>query len=268
MPLTIDEVASGICDSMLQSGRYMQPKSWRDRLLEHHKADTDGCGPTPRTFEQLATDIEPFVNKIDHGQHLSARDLERLRRFGEDVYKWGRMMRGYTKSDVTGRRVASVIETGLRWRLPIAPVPMSSGWSKVVSVATTCVEKHDRLPHAIFDSRVAASLLTRLDYVLTQHGLSAKVRPKIHLPSPIMEIGFIRMEVGTRGGQRGRKHAYQWPGRYRSWKGQFAASMLVGAIRDRLNDHPNVYGLMPLLNGGTGRWTVRGVEVVLFRDGY
>ena len=41
---------------------------------------------------------------------------------------------------------------------------------------------------------------------------------------------------------------------------------MVREIRDVLND--GAHECMPLPDGGEGRWTIRGVESVLFMDGY
>ena len=63
-----------------------------------------------------------------------------------------------------------------------------------------------------------------------------------------------------------------WPNGYRSWRAQLAASALVAEVRDILNANSKEYGEMPQLDPRAseigGPWTVRGVEMVLFMDGY
>jgi hypothetical protein len=39
-------------------------------------------------------------------------------------------------------------------------------------------------------------------------------------------------------------------------------------MRDALNENPRQYGLMPIVDAPDRNWTMRGVEIVLFMDGY
>jgi len=136
--------------------------------------------------------------------------------------------------------------------------PMNSGWTKVAALATAFLEgEPDRSPHVIWDSRVSTSIVVRLDQMLV--GGAANVSRRT-FPG----IGV----VPGRGGKRLRPQPLQqsWARAYRSWRAQEAGSVLVREIRDLLNRGD--YGRMPLPDGGEGRWTIRGVESVLFMDGY
>jgi hypothetical protein len=134
-------------------------------------------------------------------------------------------------------------------------VPMNSGWTKVAALATAFLEgRDDDAPHVIWDSRVSTSLVSRLDRLLVNGGMDPKqVFPRI---GPV---------VG-RGGSRPRLLKLRWSYAYGSWSTQMAGSGLVREIRDDLNS--GGYPPMPLLNGASGEWTIRGVESVLFMDGY
>ncbi len=145
-------------------------------------------------------------------------------------------------------------------RLPVAgDVPMGSGWSKVAVLATTYLEGVDgKAPHAIWDSRVSASILSRLDRILVARGIEDPRNVAPH---------FGR--VPSTNGTRPRDLVLRWPLKAPSWDTQFAASVFVRDLRDHLNQ--NEYPPMPMANranGATGPWTVRGVESVLFMDGY
>lgn len=129
---------------------------------------------------------------------------------------------------------------------------MNSGWTKVAAFATAHLEEGGR-PQAIWDSRVAAALTHRLDRLLPEDADPAVLFPGVGT-------------VPGRGGTRPRALARRWPSGYRSWKGQIAGSQLVRDIRDVLNS--GNYPAMPLAEGGSGHWTTRGVEMVLFMDGY
>lgn len=133
-----------------------------------------------------------------------------------------------------------------------ARAKMNSGWTKVAAFATAHLEEHGR-SQAIWDSRVAAALTHRLDRLLPVEADLAALFP--HLGT-----------VPGRGGTRPRLLSRRWPSGYQTWAGQIAASQLVREVRDVLNSGD--YPAMPLAEGGSGKWTTRGVEMVLFMDGY
>lgn len=90
-------------------------------------------------------------------------------------------------------------------------------------------------------------------------------KPSHILPEDIKNLGHIPGRGGTRkDGQR--KYEYNWPSKYRRWDAQFSASNFVIALRDVLNSDLSKFGGMPG-SPFDGKWTVRGVEMVLFMDG-
>lgn len=135
---------------------------------------------------------------------------------------------------------------------------MNSGWTKVAAFATAHLEGLDGgTPQVIWDSRVATSVIGRLDRILAA---DTQEDPRAIFP----DIGT----VPGQGGTRPREFAMVWPVGYRRWATQISGSALVREIRDVLNERDNLYPHMPLSDGSTGRWTTRGVEMVLFMDGY
>lgn len=134
--------------------------------------------------------------------------------------------------------------------------PMNSGWTKVAALATSFLEGDEvRAPHVIWDSRVTTTIVSRLDHMLRpdQGHMAARGFPRVGV-------------VPGRGGTRPRRLAHTWAHAYGSWSSQEAGSALVRELRDLLNE--GRYGWMPLPHGGEGLWTIRGVESVLFMDGY
>ena len=159
--------------------------------------------------------------------------------------------------------VQFVFENALAARVVHPDAPMNSGWTKVASFATTHLEDQPgRHPQTIWDSRVATSLTWRLDRLLDEAGIN---EPSRFFPN----IGT----VAGRGGTRPRELRLRWPVGYGRWSYQFSGSALVEEMRDVLNhgSRPETgepYPEIPLPDGSTDRWTVRGVESVLFGDGY
>ncbi len=180
------------------------------------------------------------------------------------IFAWGGVPQ--VPAIVTPAVIRSVFDTAIAAETPIVgPMPpMNSGWTKVAAFASAHLEGiPNHHPQVIWDSRVATSILSRLDGLLAATGVTA-------IPTDFVNIG--RVDIG-RGGTRPRALTLPWPNGYRSWPAQLAASTLIAEIRDVLNENPAKYGKMPAIDLSFSPeikmpWTVRGVEMVLFVDGY
>jgi hypothetical protein len=189
--------------------------------------------------------------RLEAGDAWNDEDERRATLLAWQMLVWG----GVTKQKGFG---APLVEQVFRRALGLPggdDAPMSSGWTKVAALATAFLEGHpERAPHVIWDSRVSTSIVDRLEPVLGAEGVS----PKVVLPG----IG----PVAGRGGTRPRPRRLKWSTGARSWRAQDAGSAFVRSVREVLNE--GQHGWMPLPTGGEGRWTIRGVECVLFMDGY
>jgi hypothetical protein len=140
---------------------------------------------------------------------------------------------------------------------------MNSGWTWLAAFVTAHLENDPtRLPLAGWNSRIAASLVQRLDFLLTEAGATTRDKRFAGLGT-----------VPGWGGTRPRVMTLAWPDGYRKWSTQIAVSQLLRTMRDILNtetksDGSLRYKAMPLPGGGIGPWTVMGVNLVLFGDGY
>ncbi|WP_223668891.1 hypothetical protein [Kangiella shandongensis] len=169
---------------------------------------------------------------------------------------------GTPQKGVTLDNVHNVIQAALSEDFD-SSAKMNSGWSFLASAATSHLDdKEGRLPMVWWSSRVASSVISRLDFLLAEAGVTA--------------LGQRFNDIGTvpgYGGTRPRQFSLQWPEGYRSWKSQIAASKLVQQIATILNTDKDEQGnrryqAMPLAGGGVSDWTVQGVQTVLFADGY
>lgn len=162
--------------------------------------------------------------------------------FANQVFTWGKVNQ---KSPVTPQKVRHIFDS-VRLGAAVANAPMNSGWTKVAAFASfgwAGVQEQ-----VIWDSRVAHSLIRRLDCILVASGVNA-------IPNCLADIGTGRARGGTRIGA---VYHLPWPDRYGSWVTQFAGSTLVRLMRDDLNNRKI----------GGRVWTLREVEMVLFMDGY
>lgn len=167
-----------------------------------------------------------------------------------DVFAWGGVPQD--PKTVTPATVRAVYEAALRDD-PAATTRMNSGWTKVAAFATAYLEDTPGgRPHAIWDSRVASAVISRLERVVPMH----------------VDVAALFPGIGTvpgRGGTRPRELARAWPSGYRTWRAQVAGSQIVRDIRDLLNEEG---ARLLRSNGGPTRWATRDVEMVLFMDGY
>lgn len=174
-----------------------------------------------------------------------AQELDAVR-FANAVFIWG----GVPQGAVSWQQVRAVFDS-VRSGHRVEDAPMNSGWTKVAAFASSGWAGVDE--QVIWDSRVAHSLIRRMDAILYAAGQRG-------VPGYLVDIG----RVPGRGGSRV-EVAYQlkWPTGYGRWATQFAGSRLVGLVRDEVKRQG-----FNKPAGMTGPWTIRDVEMVLFMDGY
>ena len=227
-------------------------KGWANRLKAYFWPHPD------RDYKVTCERLSPILDtasrlsaKVDQNLDWNNDEREEAVKFSIAAFKWG----GVPQPLPSAEDVHRVFETALSG-VDRDGAPMNSGWTKVAAFATAHLEDQAcRHPLAVWDSRVATSITARLDRLLVEAGLR---RPDKIFP----DIGTVT----GRGGTRPRQLILHWPSGYRSWACQFAGSRLIENLRDILNE--SLYPSMPLPDGSAARWTVRGVEMVLFGDGY
>ncbi|MFJ1254253.1 hypothetical protein [Cupriavidus sp. CuC1] len=223
-----------------------QVQGWAERLEAYfwptpdvdHRATQLRLTPLLNTAQALAA----TAGRWTHQEKEQANDFARA------VFKWG----GVPQKPFDARTVEAVFLSAIGG-ISQPGALMNSGWTKVAAFATGHVGEDNGL--VIWDSRVAHSLIRRIDALLVADG-------QLGIPSYLQHIGHVPGRGGTR-----KQVAYTlpWPSGYRSWPAVFAGSALVREIRDELNR----LGIAALLiDGKATRWTARLVEMVLFMDGY
>ena len=235
-------------------------RGWRDRLRNYEWPYGVGFADASRQVTALSDSLRALSVKLDQGQRLSAQEEHQLQQATHRVFQWGGVTRGTSKKTPSADLISSVVLSALRWRR-ISAAPMDSGWTKIAAFSTDWLESTDRMPQVIYDSRVANALLrnveklSKSDYGEWLLGLL----PTLHQ--------HLRTVPG-RGGTRDQPYQFRWKSGYGRWDAQFFASLFVRMMRDALNEDPQRYGLMPVADLPDSAWTMRGVEIVLFMDGY
>jgi hypothetical protein len=226
---------------------------WPDRLRTYFWPHPGmGLRETERAMAPWFESAGVLARRLLEQGGWSGEERQRATGLAAETLRWGRVPQRDGFDEAT---VEAVFRRALG--LPGGETaPMNSGWTKVAAMATAFLEgERDRAPHVIWDSRVSTSIVWRLDRMLAK-------TPGSDPKGPFTGLGV----VGGRGGTRPRSLELHWAHPYGRWWGQEAGSAMVREIRDVLNQ--GGHGWMPLSDGGEGRWTIRGVESVLFMDGY
>lgn len=238
--------------------------SWHDRLKAFF-------WPKPRNgLMQVSHSANPVLYRagvlgrsIQQGTAWQHQDKVMAVKTAEEIF----LQAGMPQRGVTWENVYQVIKAAVV-NDTNSSAKMNSGWSLLASFATYWLDKDEtakqqnRIPLISLNSRIATSLISRLDFILVESGYQ-------QLDGRFAEIGTI---PGV-GGTRPRELSLSWPDGYRSWKSLIAASRFVNLMVDCLNNEKNAdgstkYRPMPSINGGTLPWDVQGVQLVLFSDGY
>ncbi|MEE4246022.1 MAG: hypothetical protein V2I33_11465 [Kangiellaceae bacterium] len=230
--------------------------SWHDRLLAFF-------WPKPRTgYMEFSHAVSPLLyrvtelaGKVQKGEEWSYADKSVAVKSANEVF----MLAGVPQREVTWQNVFKVFKSAIS-QVEQEQAKMNSGWTSLAAMATSQLKGCQSL--ISWNSRISSSVISRLDFLLVESGIT--------------QLGERFKHLGTIpgwGGTRPREYTLNWPSAYRSWQGQFAAAELANEIVDCLNNEKTSsgepkYRPMPLPGGKTAPWDVRGVQLVLFSDGY
>lgn len=212
---------------------------WPRPGIDRHKTN-DALVP-------LVDRLGPLVKAVVAGTPWCSDEQDAARDCAKDIFSWGRVPQD--PATVTWKNVQAVIRASVDDDKH-ATAPMNSGWTKVAAIATAGTSNEQ----VIWDSRVATSIVRRLDTILVSAGYS-------ELPDAFLHLGIVPGQGGTRP-LRAEELQLAWGSGYANWRSQVAASVFVRKLRDLLNERGSSWSRR------TGYWTVRDVEMVLFMDGY
>jgi len=233
--------------------------SWHDRL-EHFfwPKPRNGLMQVSHSADALMYRAELLAKGVEEGIEWSEEDKELAVKTTEEIF----LQAGTPQKDVTWENIYAVMKTALT-KDSESNAKMNSGWSLLASFATHWLNKKaERTPMICWNSRVSTSIISRLDFLLVEAGYES-------IGDRFPDLGIVQ----GWGGTRPREMSLSWPDGYRSWKTEIAASEFVNLMVKCLNNETNEdgslkYAQMPIPTGGRAPWSMQGVQLVLFSDGY
>jgi hypothetical protein len=233
--------------------------SWHDRL-EHFfwPKPRNGLMQVSHSADALMYRAELLARGIDDGVEWNDEDKAMAIKTAEEIF----LQAGVPQKDVNWESIQDVMKAALN-KDTKSKAKMNSGWSLLASFSTHWLNKlENRTPMICWNSRVSTSIISRLDFLMVEAGFDS-------VGSRFPELGVVQ----GWGGTRPREMSLKWPDGYRSWKTEVAASEFVGLMVDCLNNDKNEdgslkYAQMPIPTGGRAPWSIQGVQLVLFSDGY
>ncbi len=226
--------------------RFFWPKPRNALMQVSHSADA------------LMYRAEILAKGIENGKEWSQADKDMAVKTANEIF----LQAGVPQKSVTWETVHAVMSAAIKADSS-SKAKMNSGWTLLASFATHWLNnKEDRTPMVCWNGRVSSSIISRLDFLLVEAGYK--------------QLGDRFKHIGTIpciGGTRPRETSLDWPSGYRRWESQVAASKFVKLMVDCLNNEKNEdgslkYEAMPIPTGGRAKWTIQGVQLVLFSDGY
>ena len=200
---------------------------------------------------------EILARGIEDGVQWDDEDKAMAEKTAHEVF----LQAGVPQREVTWENVYKVMKAAIEADAN-ANAKMNSGWTLLASFASHWLNGMEgRQPMVCWNSRVATAVISRLDFLAVEAGIDNAAR--------FDGIGLI---PGV-GGTRPRQYSLAWPDGYRSWKTQVAASRFVNLMvywlnNEKRSDGTPRYQQMPIPTGGRAPWTIQGVQLVLFADGY
>jgi len=256
----IHETTSVYAPRRARGNHRVESRGWQERLSNYEWPYRTKFVEASKEVEALADDLGELAQKIDRDCGLSHAEGHSLQQATRTVFEWGGVTRGASKQNPSVETIASVIRNALAWKR-VAGAPMDAGWTKVAAFSTHWLEGSDRTPQIIYDSRVANALIRNVERLSTGERKDWLFEC----------LPWLRQRLRTvpgRGGTRNKPYQLSWKSGYGRWEAQYFGSLLVSLMRDALNSEPDRYGRMPTPDEREDTWTMRGVEMVLFMDGY
>jgi hypothetical protein len=229
---------------------------WDERLLAYFWPNPSiGLSETNARLNPIINKCRKLAEAIECNRPWSKGEEVDAVAVAYDIFKWGGVPQ--KPEAVIPTNVRNVFEAALVGSMTKS-TPMNSGWTKVAAFATAHRDdgKCNSLVQVIWDSRVSTSVIRRLDSIFANERIGK-------LPTPYCDIGIVAGRGGTRINKK--QLNFNWRNGYGRWDAQYIGSAFIREVCRVLN----MRGMkMSRQDKSKDCWTVRGVEMVLFGDGY
>ncbi len=247
-------------------------KGWSDRFLKY-RWNNRGPFAYEKEFNEWEETLGILCKKVISGKRetISKSDQKKAICAAKGVFKWGGV---WPRGPGNKRRllewddIKAVMTNSAKYEeikaKPKVRVKVNSTWTKLAHFSTAWMTDRDKPQQVIYDSRVAASLLKWIDCASEASTEFKEIRRKLQANG----LGYIVGQGGNRKKNSPTLNTLKkngWKSGYQKWSSQFLGSRVTYSIVEALNNKGDP---MPQLDRTTDKWTVRGVEMVLFMDGY
>lgn len=240
-------------------GKRLPPvKTWPDRLRGYRWSRNDSPWADYDELLCLENILATYCGELDLNPDWSDIDKQHVKDATKSLFRWGGVLRGQGHADPSLETIERVMRTARSYR-NVYQAPLDSAWTKLAAVSTAKFER----PQVIFDSRVSIAILDSIELVCQKSPKLERARLSLMKGN----LGFVPGRGGNRPYRVKNLQQRGWKSRYGRWSAQFTASRLVNEMANILNSNTK-FGEMPMPDGKFGKWSVRGVEMVLFMDGY
>lgn len=262
----IDIISSHLASKISKTPFTYKPKrgdnttsctGWDQRLLGYRWKSKSNPFHDWDFITKISDELSEYSQKITLRQTVTPTDIKNTISNTINLFKWGGVIRRHESPSITD--INNVMLTAVSYD-DSYNAPLDSAWTKLAALSTSWKENDELPPQIIFDSRVSVSILNNLAQISQT---DKSIEPLIY-NLKTNGLGYVNGRGGNRANYVNVLQQKGWKSGYKKWKSQFIASRIANGIVHHLNkDYPP----MPTPNG-LSRWTTRGVEMVLFMDGY
>jgi len=223
-------------------------RSWVPLFAQVHKT----TAPVRQRLKKLREKYD--WSQIHEKDQIDKKDLQQLEADAVWMADWAESPQKKGFAEPAWAVFASAVTATPRMEAPLTPP-----WTRLAAFAS------EGLPEQLtaWDSRIAASVIYRLDQILSANGLA---------PENFENFIYLR-HLPAIGGTRPRPLNLRWRSGFpkaldSAWVHYFMISQFVRDILAALNDPANKIPRMPLPDGGEADWDMFDLNLVLFMDGY
>jgi hypothetical protein len=242
--------------------RYPSVQGWSERFSNYYWSSSTEPLSDWEQINQLTERLGVYAQRLAAKERIDS-DIEAATVNDVfELFKWGGVLRGKDHNPPSIKIINQVISSAIEYNIN-TDAPMDSAWTKLAAFSTAWLEENtDKPPHIIYDSRVSVALLERIDQAVEMQSNLVVLKNRLNSAG----LGYVDGRGGNRKERVQKLKQKKWSIGYGKWSSQIISSKIIDAIVLELNSKTR-YGKMRYKNCSYS-WNARGVEMVLFMEGY